>query len=308
MVDARESWLRSGGGDARNRRQPRPTPRPVEPTPPPPSPLDWLGQNYARANQARVDNMVKYGGETGGLGSRTADLLVNQGVSDSPGLRAGALAGDIIFDPSWIVPGVGAANVAGRAAQNVGRTALGTTARTLRTNPNMSPGMRNVFELISARHASGNPNLANELIDPANVPVKYGRDWGPGFYYEANRPLTSTVPYTDLLAKYGENFYMPNMSFSDMVRIARSRGMASPAQDLGINRGINRMTELTMDSPQIQDAMRRGFTGVEGWTNWLVGNPARVGGLPNLGVRPVTPADDAAYPALEALLRRIFER
>jgi len=100
------------------RRQPRPTPSFVEPTPK--SGFDLFAENYAKGNQRRVDDIVKYGGETSGLGSRTADLLVSRGVSDSPGLRAGALAGDIIFDPSNLIgiPAVGAAAKTGaRVAQ-----------------------------------------------------------------------------------------------------------------------------------------------------------------------------------------------
>jgi hypothetical protein len=90
----------------------------VEPTPK--SGFETFAENYAKSNQRRVDDIVKYGGETSGLGSRTADLLVSRGVSDSPGLRAGALAGDIIFDPSNLIgiPAVGAAAKTGaRVAQ-----------------------------------------------------------------------------------------------------------------------------------------------------------------------------------------------
>jgi len=102
-------------------RQPRPTPQPVAPRPVEPTPFEKFAEAYARGNQRRVDDIVKYGGETSGLGSRTADLLVSGGVSDSPGLRAGALAGDILLDPGWLVPGVGAvkgAQVAGRAVKD----------------------------------------------------------------------------------------------------------------------------------------------------------------------------------------------
>ena len=107
MVDDRAMRLRQQAAAAPvSRRQPRPTPRFVEPEP---NPFEGFAKNYARSNQARVDDMVKYGGEVGGLGSRTADLLVNQGVSDNLGLRAGALAGDILLDPGWLVPAVGAA-------------------------------------------------------------------------------------------------------------------------------------------------------------------------------------------------------
>jgi hypothetical protein len=292
-----------------SRRRPRPTPQPVPPTPSPtPSPLDFLAQNFMSSSQRRADDIVKYGGPYSGLGSRTADLAVGAGVKDSPLLRAGALAGDIVLDPANLI-GVPGGVAAARATVPVARTAMGTTARTLRTNPNMSPGVRNVFDLIAGRHASPNPNLANELQHPRDVSMMAGRDWGPGFYYESTRPLDSMVPYTDTLARYGDNFYMPKMSFTDMLKIGRSKGMADPWQDLErmpITGGSKSLLSTEFDSPVIQDALKQGFTGVRGQTNWLVGNPDRVGGLPNLGVRPVTPADDATYPALEAMLRKIF--
>lgn len=271
------------------------------PPPKPPTGFERLAENYARSNQRRVDDMVKYGGETGGLGSRTADLLVGSGVSDSPGLRAGALAGDVLLNPEMLIPGIAAA----KGAQTVGRTALGTTARTLKNNPAMPPGVQNLFELYAARHASPNPNLSKELAHPRDVPVSSGRDWGPGFYFDADHPLSSNISYVDRLGRYGENFYQPKISPIDAVKIALSRGSVNPRQDLGFG-SIAQANATTIDSPIIQEAMRNGFTGVRGWTNWLVGNTDRVGGLPNLGVRPVTAADDANYAALESLLRRIF--
>jgi hypothetical protein len=233
-------------------------------------------------------------------------MAVGAGVSDSPGLRAGALAGDILLDPANLI---GLPIVAGgaRAGVNVGRTAMGTTARTLVNNPKMSPGVQSVLELINARHASPNPNLGATLSNPRNVPVVSGRDFGPGFYYEAKRPLDSVVPYTDLLARYGDNFYMPQMSPIDMLRISRSRGGADLRQDLGLE-GVNKISGMNIDDPIFRRAMEEGFTGAKGTTSWLVGNPDRVGGLPNLGVRAVTPADDATYPALEAMLRRLFSQ
>jgi hypothetical protein len=288
-----------------SRRRPRPTPSFVEPTPTPaPSPFEQFAQNFLSSSQRRADDQVKYGGPYSGMGSRTADMAVGAGVSDSPGLRAAALAGDIVLDPANLI-GVPGGVAAARATVPVARTALGTTARTLRTNPSMPPGVKNVFDLVAGRHASTNPNLASQLQHPRDVATKSGRDWGPGFYYEAGRPLDSVVPYPDLLAKYGNNFYMPKMSFTDMLRIGRSKGMADPVQDLGIN-SVRDISSMTIDSPAIREAMQQGFTGVRGQTNWLVGNPDRVGGLPNLGVRPVTAADDATYPALESLLRKIF--
>ena len=117
MVDDRALRLRQQAlPPASVRRQPRPAPQPVEPTP---NPLDDLVSNYLRTSGRLAEDQVKYGGQVGGLGSRTADLLVNEGVSDSPGLRAGALAGDILLDPGWLVPAAGAA----KAGQTAGRVA-----------------------------------------------------------------------------------------------------------------------------------------------------------------------------------------
>jgi len=69
-----------------------------------------LVRNYLRTSGQLADDQVKYGGQTGGLGSRTADLLVGQGgVSDNLPLRAGAFAADVLSDPAWLIPGLGAA-------------------------------------------------------------------------------------------------------------------------------------------------------------------------------------------------------
>jgi hypothetical protein len=72
------------------------------------------------ADRRRVDDIVKYGGPFSGLGSRSADIAVSRGVSDSPGLRAGALAGDILLDPANLIglpAATGGARTAGRVAQ-----------------------------------------------------------------------------------------------------------------------------------------------------------------------------------------------
>jgi hypothetical protein len=97
MVDDRAMRFKQGYG--------APAPKPAASTP---NPLDALVSNYLRTSGHLADDQVKYGGATGGFGSRTADLLVEQGVPDSFPLRAGALVGDIALDPSWLIPGVGA--------------------------------------------------------------------------------------------------------------------------------------------------------------------------------------------------------
>ena len=286
MVDDRAMRLRQRASG----RQPRPTPQPVAPTP---GPLDDLGQNYLRA----APRVAQSAAETNIFNPVPS---ITQAVGQGR-LPTGAEAGT----DAALLALTGALGLGAKALQPVARTAMGTTARTLANNERLSPGVRNVMELINARHASPNPNLGSALRNPKDVPVVSGRDFGPGFYYEARRPLDSVVPYTDLLARYGDNFYMPQMSPAAMLKIARSKGGADLRQDLGLE-GVNRVSQMPINNPVFRKAMEDGFTGVKGRTSWLVGNPERVGGLPNIGVRPVTAADDATYPQLESLLRRIF--
>jgi hypothetical protein len=107
MVDDRAMRLRQQAAAASVRRQPRPTPRFVEPEP---NPFEGFVNNYLRTSGRLADDQVEYGGQTGGLGSRTADLLVGQGgVSDNLPLRAGAFATNVLSDPAWLIPGLGAA-------------------------------------------------------------------------------------------------------------------------------------------------------------------------------------------------------
>lgn len=268
---------------------PRPTDKPVRP---------------------RLDSMVEGYLRTAPIVAQTQ--AANNPFNPVPSITQAAVEGrrpsgaDVGTDAAFLAL-AGALGLGAKALQPVARTAMGTTARTLANNERLSPGVRNVLELINARHASPNPNMGATLRNPKDVPVSSGRDFGPGFYYEARRPLDSVVPYPDLLARYGDNFYMPKMSPAAMARIARSKGGADLRQDLGLE-GVNRVSQMPIDDPVFRKAMEEGYTGVKGHTSWLVGNPERVGGLPYLGVRRVTPADDATYPRLEAFLRRIFEQ
>ena len=94
-------WLMVDDRALRFRQEYRaPVSEPLEPTP-----FEMFAKNYAESNRRRVDDMVKYGGETSRLGSRIADMAVSRGVSDSPGLRAAAIAGDIVLDPAVLIPG-----------------------------------------------------------------------------------------------------------------------------------------------------------------------------------------------------------
>jgi len=279
----------------------RPGSRPVEPTAP----------NFLGALLRAVNPLARRNDVSGSLMGPTATTLANANAPFTTGAiaeRGSAGLGDVAKDLGMYAVGGAAGAGIGRgiqAAIPVARTAMGTTARTLSGNPALSPGARNVMELINARHASPSTNLGSQLSHPRDVPVLKGRDKGPGFYYDTNRPRGMDMTYEDVLRQYGDNFYMPKMSFSDMMRIGRSRGMADPFDDLKLG-SSSELSRMDYDNPVIQDALGEGFTGIRGWTNWLVGNPDRVGGLPNLGVRPVTPADDATYPGLEAMLRRIF--
>ena len=95
-------WLMVDDRALRFRQEYRaPVSRPLAPTP-----FEMFAKNYAESNRRRVDDMVKYGGETSRLGSRIADMAVGSDVvSDSPGLRAAAIAGDIVLDPAVLIPG-----------------------------------------------------------------------------------------------------------------------------------------------------------------------------------------------------------
>jgi hypothetical protein len=70
-------------------------------------------EGFLRNQQVGAEERAK------GVGTGTADFVVRRGVSDSPGLRAGALAGDFLLDPSGLIPVVGAA----KGVQTAGRVA-----------------------------------------------------------------------------------------------------------------------------------------------------------------------------------------
>jgi hypothetical protein len=132
------------------RRQPRPTPQPVAPTQN--SRLNDMFSGYARNQGIFAQEKAK------GFGSGAADFAVRRGVSDSLGLRAGALAGDIVSDPSnLIAPGLG-------LAAGLGLTALKNTpemsniARQL--NPSRSTPALETGETIAARR-----DAINRLLD-----------------------------------------------------------------------------------------------------------------------------------------------
>ena len=136
-----------------------------------PNPLEDLVNNFLRTSGQLAEDQVKYGGRVGGLGSRTADLLTSQGgVSDSPGLRAGALAGDILLDPGWLVPGVGAA----KAGQTAGRT--------VNTYRGMSPQNQALYNSMLRGLYHGSRDTGTSVARPFDV-VNRGQDsWSQNWF------------------------------------------------------------------------------------------------------------------------------
>lgn len=176
MVDDRALRFRQQAlPPASVRRQPRPTPRFVEPEP---NPLEGMVNNYLRTSGRLADDQVEYGGQTGGLGSRTADLLVGQGgVSDNLPLRAGAFATDVLSDPAWLIPGLGAA----KGAQTAGRT-INTVAK-------MSPENRALYAAMQRGLYHGSRDTGAATAKPftlANRDVNsWQRNWFGGDMFGA---------------------------------------------------------------------------------------------------------------------------
>lgn len=300
-------------------RQPRPTPqpvaaqRPVEPTPQ--SGFDRFAENYARGNQRRVDDIVKYGGETSGLGSRVVDQLVSRGVSDSPGLRAGALAGDILLDPGWLVPGVGAAKGVATGVKVAGD--IGRKAAYVSDNPV-------VRDTLMGRHF-GPANLS--VIHPRDVPIVDARTIGPGTHFANTGGAADSLRLRLPGDRSGE--YSVPLSFMDRYKLANSQGYAGPddvaraVSDLNLEGNLPLsqsrvpLNEATFDDSIVQDLLRKGFVGFNQgkggfptgeFTNWLVGadDIARINPrLPQLGLQS-GPADVNSIPRLESILRRFF--
>ena len=178
------------------------------------------------SDRRRVDDIVKYGGPASGLGSRTADQLVSRGVSDSPGLRAGALAGDIIADPGWLIPAVGAA----KAGQTVGRIA------------NLAPDSRQLYlNSLMGRLYHGSRDgtlpavLANRGPQPKNwfqadtfltTSKPLARTYGSEGLYRARVPL-NMAENTNLLNLYSNP--------DEHLRLANSPGVLDYLSGLGAN-------------------------------------------------------------------------
>ena len=223
------------------RREPRPTPSFLEPTAP--SGFDIFAENYAKGNQRRVDDMVKYGGETSGLGSRIADQFVNRGVvSDNPVLRAGALAGDILLDPGWLVPGVGAV----KGGQALAQAAKDPTVQA-RANALMGRlyhGSRNEPWSVAASRPfderRGNWFGADLFSTPD---FKLASSYGPNAVYSLknlppNLKVLDLMPYgrkvaeqSPELAEELKNFTGSNAPFDDVTDLARHTTLTNLPDD-----------------------------------------------------------------------------
>jgi hypothetical protein len=300
MVDDRAMRLRQQAAAAPvSRRQPRPTPRFVEPEP---NPFEGFAKNYARSNQARVDDMVKYGGEVGGLGSRTADLLVGQGgVSDNLPLRAGAFATDVLSDPAWLIPGLGAAKAVKAAVPVVrGANALRGTGMkglpayaTAAGNPQAAASAlgKSAEEVISeggpmqgallrylGRHRSSNPSLGRGLMHPEDVPIEAGRIFGPSTYF-AQTPGISDSSFSN----FGKNIYRIGMKPSGWADTAKSKGYIDGVELL--DKGLPAPNASTKWSdPLIQNLRDEGYLGFKhglAFTDW------DMGAVPGMGLKKI---------------------
>ena len=265
------------------------------------SPLDALAKNYLRTSGRLADDQVEYGGATGDFGSRTADLLVNQGVSDSLPLRAGALVGDIAFDPAWLVPGLGAAKAA-QAAVPVAKGAYALRLNGMRGLPayataagnpeaaaaTLGKGARNIIDeggpmqgamlRYLGRHRSGDPSLRKNLLHPEDVPVVSGRRAGPSTYF-AQTPHASDSTFSN----FGKNIYRMGVNPSSWADTAKSKGYIDSAELL--KRGLPEPDYSTKWSdPLIQKLRGEGYLGFkhgEAFTDW------DVGAVPGVGLKKI---------------------
>lgn len=283
-------------------RQPRPTPKPVAPEPTPPNPLEEMVNNYLRTSGQLANDQVKYGGQVGGLGSRTADLLVGQGgVPDSSLLRAGALVGDIALDPGWLVPGLGAAKGVSAAVPVVrGANALRGTGMkglpayaTAAGNPQAAASAlgKSAEEVISeggpmqgallrylGRHRSSNPSLGRGLMHPEDVPIEAGRNFGPSTYF-AQTPEISDSSFSG----FGKNIYRVGMKPSGWADTAKSKGYIDGAELL--DKGLPAPDASTKWSdPLIQNLRDEGYLGFKhglAFTDW------DMGAVPGMGLKKI---------------------
>ena len=261
--------------------------------------LEGMVNNYLRTSGYLADDQVKYGGQVGGLGSRTADLLVGQGgVPDSFPLRAGALVGDIALDPSWLIPGLGAAK--GTAAVAKGANALksigvvgpnrfvmsvadnagaqaarGVTEKDLMNSP---AGLYAAILRNMARHRSRDPYLGLGVKPPGEAAIKNGNAAGPGTFF-AKSQQASDHGYST----YGDNVYRIREPFSEVWNTVRNspgyiqRGDLPPVAGGGTKIG----PATSFNDPLIQDFIKQGYKGFQyaddAFVDWTVGAKPFVG-------------------------------
>ena len=220
--------------------------RPKDTTAPKTSRLDALARNYLRTSGQLADDQVKYGGQTGGLGSRTADLLVGQGgVSDNLPLRAGAFAADVLSDPAWLIPGLGAAK-----AVKAGKEFVTDPTVQARTNA------------LMGRMYHGNRGA------PWSVAANRSFENRPGWF---NADLFGT-PSKDLGKQYARA--NPNNKFGDASHLmpqtenlTRLRNLPKDLKVLDLMPGGKSVAE---QSPELAEALGKLASGFDD-----VSNPAR---------------------------------
>ena len=238
-----------------------------------PSPLDALARNYLRTSGQLADDQVKYGGQTGGLGSRTADLLVGQGgVSDNLPLRAGAFAADVLSDPAWLIPGLGAAKAV-KAGSDVAKMSpavrqayLSSIGRTLR-HGSRDP---NSFDVVPTGGQTFENFFDANFFATTSKGLAQSSGYGAGRHHRVKMPLETArnlnmldlypgapsvrdqFPHiADELAKMG--------NFGNDISVTGSRALTKdPA---ALQRGL--------DDPRRYLAFSRGNSDVPSWNDWF---------------------------------------
>jgi len=247
--------------------------RPKDTTAPKTSRLDALVRNYLRTSGQLADDQVKYGGQTGGLGSRTADLLVGQGgVSDNLPLRAGAFAADVLSDPAWLIPGLGAAKAV-KAGSDVAKMSpavrqayLSSIGRTLR-HGSRDP---NSFDVVPTGGQTGENFFDANFFATTSKGLAQSSGYGAGRHHRVKMPLETArnlnmldlypgapsvrdqFPHiADELAKMG--------NFGSDISVTGSRALTKdPA---ALQRGL--------DDPRRYLAFSRGNSDVPSWNDWF---------------------------------------
>ena len=247
--------------------------RPKDTTAPKTSRLDALVRNYLRTSGQLADDQVEYGGATGGLGSRTADLLVGQGgVSDSLPLRAGAFATDVLSDPAWLIPGLGAAKAV-KAGSDVAKMSpavrqayLSSIGRTLRHGSRD----RNSFDVAPTGGQTGENFFDANFFATTSKDLAESSGYGAGRHHRVKMPL-ETARNLNMLDLYpgapSVRDQFPHIAdelkkmgnFESDISVIGSRALTKdPA---ALQRGL--------DDPRRYVAFSRGSSNVPNWNDWF---------------------------------------